>query len=143
MKNIIKNILNEETEGLRERFIRSAESLPYIIESVVDSKLIDGVEIRNINYDDKNNTINGELIITSWHEDPEVLTFRHQLGRVNKEIDRVLMNYSFTSNGVFGKNKGKNNNLMWWFFGCEWNSSSNNYELIMKYEFRQEDYGSE
>ena len=143
MKNIIKNILNEETEGLRERFIRSAESLPYIIESVVDSKLITGVEIKNIKYDETYNTINCELIITSWHEDPEVLTFRHQLGRVNKEIDRVLMNYSFTSNGVFGKNKGKNNNLMWWFFGCEWNSSSNNDELIMKYEFRQEEYGSE
>ena len=143
MKNIIKNILNEETEGLRERFIRSAESLPYIIESVVDSKLIDGVEIRNINYDDKNNTINGELIITSWHEDPAVSAFRYQLTRVDKEIDRALMNYSFTSNGGFGKNKDENSNLMWWFFGCEWNTSVNNDNLIMIYEFRQEDYGSE
>jgi hypothetical protein len=53
------------------------------------------------------------------------------------------MNYSFTSNGVFGKNKVKNNNLMWWFFGCEWNASVNNDDLIMKYEFRQEDYGNE
>lgn len=143
MKTIIKNILNEETEGLRGRFIRSAESLPYIIESIVDSKLITGIEINNINYNDKNKTINGELIITSWNEDPDVLSFRHKLGRVDKELNRALMNYSFTSDGVFGKNKDKNSNFMWWFFGCEWNTSTNNDELIMIYEFRQEDYGSE
>ena len=143
MKQLIRNILKEETENLKERFIKSTEAIPYIIESIVDSKLITGVEIKNIKYDETYNTINGELIITSWNEDPDVLSFRHQLVRVNKEIERVLMNYSFTSNGVFGKNKVKNNNLMWWFFGCEWNASVNNDDLIMKYEFRQEDYGNE
>ncbi len=56
------------------------------------SALITGVEIKNIKYDETYNTINCELIITSWHEDPAVSAFRYQLTRVDKEIDRALMN---------------------------------------------------
>ena len=142
MKNLIKNILNEETEGLREKFIRSAESIPYIVESIVDTNLINGVEVQNITFDGRYNEIAGDIIITSWHEDPDLFEFTQQLRRIDKELDKVLLNYSFKDNGSFGRNTGKYNNLMWYFIGCEW-SSDNQFILKMTYAFRQEEYDEE
>ena len=139
MKDLIKNILNEETEGLREKFIRSTESIPYIIESIVDTNLINGVEIKNITFDEKYTEIAGDLVITSWNEDPDLFEFTRQLGRIDGELDKVLLKYSFKSNGSFGRNIGKFNNLMWYFIGCEW-SSDNQFILKMTYTFRQEEY---
>ena len=139
MKNLIKNILNEETEGLRERFIRSAESIPYIIESIVDTNIINGVEVQNITFDGRYNEIAGDIIITSWHEDPDLFEFTQQLRRIDGELDKVLLKYSFKDNGSFGRNTGKYNNLMWYFIGCEW-SSDNQFILKMTYAFRQEEY---
>ena len=139
MKNLIKNILNEETEGLRERFIRSAESIPYIVESIVDTNIINGVEVQNITFDGRYNEIAGDIIITSWHEDPDLFEFTQQLRRIDGELDKVLLKYSFKDNGSFGRNTGKYNNLMWYFIGCEW-SSDNQFILKMTYAFRQEEY---
>jgi hypothetical protein len=139
MKNLIKNILNEETEGLRERFVRSAESIPYIVESIVDTNLINGVEVENITFDEKYTEIAGDIIVTSWNEDPDLYEFTQQLRRVDNELDKVLLKYSFKDNGSFGSNTDKYNNLMWYFIGCEW-SSDNNFILKVKYAFRQEEY---
>lgn len=139
MKNLIKDILNEESEGLREKFIRSAKSLPYIVESIVDTNLITGVEVENITYDERYWEIAGDLVITSWNEDPDLYEFTQQLRRIDGELDKVLLKYSFKNNGSFGRNTGKYNNLMWYFVGCEY-SSDNNFILKVKYAFRQEDY---
>ena len=142
MKNLIKNILNEETEGLRERFVRSAESIPYIVESIVDTNLINGVEVENITFDEKYTEIAGDIIVTSWNEDPDLYEFTQQLRRIDGELDKVLLKYSFKDNGSFGRNTDKYNNLMWYFIGCEW-SSDNNFILKVKYAFRQEEYDEE
>ena len=142
MKKLIKNILNEETEGLRERFIRSAESIPYIVESIVDTNIINGVEVENITFDERYTEIAGDIILTSWHEDPDLYEFTQQLRRIDAELDKVLLKYSFKDNGSFGRNIGKYNNLMWYFIGCEW-SSDNQFILKMTYAFRQEEYDEE
>ena len=142
MKDLIKNILNEETEGLREKFIRSAESIPYIVESIVDTNLINGVEVDNITFDERYTEIAGDIIITSWHEDPDLFEFTQQLRRIDGELDKVLLKYSFKDNGSFGRNTDKYNNLMWYFIGCEW-SSDNQFILKMTYAFRQEEYDEE
>ena len=139
MKDLIKNILNEETESLRERFIRSAKSIPYIIESIVDTNIINGVEVENITFDEKYTEIAGDIIITSWNEDPDLYEFTQQLRRIDNELDKVLLKYSFKDNGSFRQNIGKYNNLMWYFIGCEW-SSNNEFILKMRYAFRQEEY---
>ena len=140
MKELIRHILKEEeNENLKERFVRSAQSIPYIIQSNVDSNLFTEIEIGSINYNNNHNSIDGELLITSWCEDPDLLSFTNQLKLVDKELDTVLLNYSFTSNGSFGKKKGKYNNLMWWFIGCEWSAGGDD-TMKMKYHFTQEEY---
>lgn len=140
MKKLIRHILKEESENpIKERFVRSAQSIPYIIQSNVDSNLFTEIEIENINYNNTHNSIDGELLITSWCEDPDLLSFTNQLKLVDKELDTILLNYSFTSNGSFGKKKGKYNNMMFWFVGCEW-SAEGDYTMKMKYHFTQEEY---
>jgi hypothetical protein len=139
MKQIIKKILKEENENLKERFVRSAQKIAWILQSNVDSSLITNIETANINYIDRSNEIEGELLITSWCEDPDLLSFTNQLKLVDKELSTVLLNYTFTSNGSFGKKKGKYNNLMFWFIGCEW-SAGGEYTMKIKYQFIQEEY---
>jgi len=135
-------MLKESDSELKSRFIKSAESLEYIIESLVDTNLITNIEINNIHYSPKYNEILGDILITSWCEDPDLLQFTNQLKSVDQEMDKVLLNYSFREDGTFGKNKGKYNNLMWYLVGCEW-STEGDYILKMKYHFIQEEYGDE
>ena len=139
MRHKIRQILKENDGELKSRFIRSTESIPYIIESIVDTNLINDIEVQNITFNERYTEIAGDLVIKSWHEDPDLFEFTRQLGRIDKELDKVLLKYSFKSNGSFGKNTGKYNNLMWYFIGCEW-SSGNEFILKMTYAFRQDEY---
>ena len=116
MKELIKHILkeikmikeNEELgQNLKEKFIRSAQKIAWILQSNVDSSLITNIEIANINYISRSNEIEGELLITSWCEDPDLFSFTDQLKIVDKEIGKVLINYTFSSNGSFGEKKVK------------------------------------
>jgi hypothetical protein len=141
MKELIKNILKEQNEGLKERFIKSANKMAYIIETYVGSNLITNIEIENIIFDEKYKEISGDLIITSWCEDPDILEFIRTLKMVDKEIEKVLLNYTFRSNGSFGE-KGEWNNLMWYMIACNWDIDNND-EIKMKYHFRQEEYDDE
>jgi hypothetical protein len=141
MKETIRKILKEQNEGLKERFIKSANKMVYIIETHVGSNLITNIEIENIIFDEKYKEISGDLIITSWCEDPDILEFIRTLKMVDKEIEKVLLNYTFRSNGSFGE-KGEWNNLMWYMIACNWDID-NNYEIKMKYHFRQEEYDDE
>ena len=139
MKELIRKVLKEDASDLKEKFIRSAQKIAWILQSNVDSSLITNIETANINYISRSNEIEGELLITSWCEDPDLFSFTDQLKIVDKEIEKVLINYTFSSNGSFGEKKGKHNNLMFWFIGCDW-SADNQYILKMKYAFRQEEY---
>lgn len=140
MKELIRHILKEEeNSNLEERFTRSAKSIPYIIQSNVDSNLITEIEIENINYNNSHNSLSGDLLITSWCEDPDLFEFTNQMKLIDKELDKVILNYSFSSKGSFGKNKGEYNNLMCWFVGCKWNAEGD-YSITMKYHFAQEEY---
>ena len=139
MRHKVRQMLRENDSELKSRFIRSTEAIPYIIESIVDTNLINDIEVQNITFDERYIEIAGDLVIKSWHEDPDLFEFTRQLGRIDKELDKVLLKYSFKSNGSFGKNIGKYNNLMWYFIGCEW-SSDNQFILKMTYAFRQEEY---
>ena len=138
MKELIRNILKEENDGLKERFIKSAKKMVYIIETHVESNLITNIEIENIIFDEKYKEISGDLVITSWCEDPDILEFIRTLNEVDNEIEKVLLKYTFRSNGSFGE-KGEWNNLMWYMIACNWDID-NNYEIKMKYHFRQEEY---
>lgn len=142
MRHKIRHILKENDGVLESRFIRSAESIPYIIESMVDTNLITNIEIENIRYDQKYNEISGDLLITSWCEDPDLLMLINQLKRVDKELDKVLLNYSFREDGSFGKKMGKFTNLMSYCFSCNW-SADNNFMVNMTYAFRQDEYYDE
>jgi hypothetical protein len=141
MKETIRKILKEQNEGLKERFIKSANKMVYIIETHVGSNLITNIEIENIIFDEKYNEISGDLIITSWCEDPDIIEFIRTLKMVDKEIEKVLLNYTFRSNGSFGE-KGEWNNLMWYMIACNWDIDNND-EIKMKYHFRQEEYDDE
>ena len=140
MKETIRKILKEEgDQDLKERFIKSVTKMGWILETHVDSNLVTNIEFENITFDERYTEIAGDIIITSWHEDPDLFEFTRQLGRIDGELDKVLLKYSFKSNGSFNKNTGKYNNLMWYFIGCDW-STDNQFILKMKYAFRQEEY---
>ena len=75
MRSKILKILKEEGDDKRERFIKSAKKLGFILETEVNSNLITDIEINNITYDPKYNEIAGDINITSWCEDPDLFEF--------------------------------------------------------------------
>lgn len=139
IRRSIKKILKEQDENFEQKFLKSATKFRWILESQVDQNLITDISLENVKYDQKYNEISGDLLITSWCEDPDLFMYIEQLKRVDKELDKVLLNYSFKEDGTFGKNIGKYNNIMWYVFACNWNID-NGYEIKIKYHFRQEEY---
>lgn len=139
MKQTIRKILKEEGDDKKERFIKSAKKLAFILETVVNSNLITDIEIDNISYSSKYNQISGDLLITSWCYDVDILEFTYQVKKVDEELDKVFLNYQFSSNGSFGKKKGKYNYLQSFPFACEWYTGGESF-LKMKYHFIQDDY---
>ena len=75
MIELIKHILKEDNDNLKNRFMKSVTRIPYIMESNVDSNLITGIEIENVTFDSRYTEIAGDLIITSWNEDPDLFEF--------------------------------------------------------------------
>lgn len=139
IRRSIRKILKEEGDNKQERFIKSAKKLGFILETVVNSNIITDIEITNIHYAPKYDEISGDILITSWCEDPDILEFTYQVKKVDEELDKVFLNYQFSFNGSFGKKKGKYNYLQFFPFACEWYTGVESF-LKMKYHFRQDEY---
>ena len=137
MRRLIK-----ENENKKEKVADSIQTLLHIVEANKKSKFIESLELGDVYISDRYNTIECNIQVMGWCEDPDLLQFTNQLKEVDEEMDKVLLNYQFSSNGSFNKKKGQYNNLMWYLVGCEW-STEGDYILKMKYHFIQEEYDDE
>lgn len=70
IRRSIKKLLKEQDENLEQKFLKSATKFRWILESQVDQNLITDISLENVKYDQKYNEISGDLLITSWCEDP-------------------------------------------------------------------------
>ena len=137
MKEIIKKILKEEDQGLKEKFLRNMVSLQYIIESGVKKGIIEEIEFVNIDFTEKWQEITAEIKVKSYCEDPDFGALTYQMNKVEDGIFSVIKNYEFSINGKLNKVDG-DSYLMMYPIKVNWESGSG--DLLIEFYLRQDDY---
>lgn len=139
MRRTIKKILKEETtDDVEDRFKRSVITLQYILESSLNSNIISEVEINNTNIYRSGGalTVEAEINIKSYCEDPDINEFQKEMNRADEELNKVLKEYNFEENGSI-KRIG-NRNLSYFLIGVNWDTET--YDLNMKYYMMQDEF---
>lgn len=139
MRQTIKKILKEETtDDVEDRFKRSVITLQYILESSLNSNIISEVEINNTNIYRSGGalTVEAEINITSYCEDPDINELQKEMNRADEELNKVLKEYNFEENGSI-KRIG-NRNLSYFLIGVNWDTET--YDLNMKYYMMQDEF---
>lgn len=139
MRQTIKKILKEETtDDVEDRFKRSVITLQYILESSLNSNIISEVEINNTNIYRSGGalTVEAEINIKSYCEDPYINELQKEMNRADEELNKVLKEYNFEENGSI-KRIG-NRNLSYFLIGVNWDTET--YDLNMKYYMMQDDF---
>lgn len=137
MKEVIKKILKEQDEELKERFLRNMKSLEYILQSGIKSDIIEELEFVNIDFYPKYKDISVEIKVKSYSEDPDLGSLTDQMNKVEDEIFRILKNYEFLINGKLNKVNG-DSYLMMFPIKVDWKSGDG--DLFMEFYLHQDDY---
>lgn len=139
MRQTIKKILKEETtDDVKDRFKRSVITLQYILESSLNSNIISEVEINNINIYRSGGalTVDAEINIKSYCEDPDIYELQKEMNRADEELNKVLKEYNFEENGSIKRIDSRN--LSYFLIGVNWDTET--YDLNMKYYMMQDDF---
>jgi hypothetical protein len=118
----------------------SLNTLVYILESNVDKKLIQEIELGKVNYYERYNSFDTTITIKTFCEDPDVGSFNYIINKVDDELYRVTREYNFNSNGTLKKiHEIDDNYLMTLFVGCKWENMGDN-GVYMTYHLMQDEY---
>ena len=137
MKEMIRKILKEEGEGLKERFIKNMKSLEYLIQSNIKTNIIEELEFVDIRFYEKYKDISTTIKVKSFSEDPDFGSFTYQLNKVEDELFRVIKNYEFLMNGKLNK---VDNDSYFMMFPIKVNWESGSGDLFIEFFLHQDDY---
>jgi len=90
MRRLIK-----ESEDRKERIADSMQTLIHIIEVNKKSKFIESIELGNVYTYDVYNTIECNIIVKGYCEDPDLGEFSKILKEIDNDIYRVVQDYEF------------------------------------------------
>jgi hypothetical protein len=118
----------------------SLNTLVYILESNVDKKLIQEIELGKVNYYERYNSFDTTITIKTFCDEPDVGSFNYIINKVDDELFRVTREYNFKSNGTLKKTHEIDDNyLMTLFVGCKWENMGDN-GVYMTYHLMQDEY---
>ena len=137
MKEMIRKILKEEGEGLKERFIKNMKSLEYLIQSNIKTNIIEELEFVDIRFYEKYKDISATIKVKSFSEDPDFGSFTYQLNKVEDELFRVIKNYEFLMNGKLNK---VDNDSYFMMFPIKVNWESGSGDLFIEFYLHQDDF---
>lgn len=140
MKKVIRKILKEENENMKEKVKTSFQTLLYIIESNIQRGFIKEVTLENAIFDDRFKTVEGSINVKAYCDDPDVGAFTSIVDEIDTKIYGVIKNYEFDRDGSLKKNQEKETYLMFLFKSCQWDWGTN--ELHMGYAIIQDEFRS-
>ena len=124
MRRLIK-----ENEDRKERISSSIQTLIYIIEVNKKSKHIEDIELGNV-YIDRFNTIEYDIKVKGYCEDPDLGELSHVLKDIDNDIYRVVRDYEFDKEGNIKKSPEGDSNIMFMAGSVNWNSDDYNIEIV-------------
>ena len=127
-------------ENKLETIKNSLNTLVYILESNVNKKLIQEIELGKVNYYERYNSFDTTITIKTFCEDPDVGSFNSIVNKVDDEFYNTIKEYHFNSNGTLKKRQGSDDNyLMTLFVGCKWENMGDS-GLYMTYHVMQDEF---
>lgn len=131
----------EENSNIEQKFKRSVETLQYIIETSVSSN-ISSVEINDFNYTPKYNHVEFKLIVKAYCEDHDFHTVGKVMDNADKEIFKIINQYTFKSNGSL---KQRYDRQGYWMgimpIDVKWSAYRENpFDIVMEYHIFQDDF---
>ena len=118
----------------------SLNTLVYILESNVNKKLIQEIELGNVNHYERFNTFEATITIKTTCDDPDVGSFNSIVNKVDDELYDAISQYELNSNGTLKKRQvGDDIYLMVLFIGCKWENMGDN-GLYMTYHLMQDEF---
>lgn len=118
----------------------SLNTLVYILESNVNKKLIQEIELIDVNHYGSYNTFEATITIKTTCDDPDVGSFNSIIDQVDDELYNTIKQYHFNSNGRLKKRQvDEDHYLMSLFVSCKWENMGDN-GLYMTYHLLQDEF---
>lgn len=136
MRRLIK-----ENDNKKEKVADSIQTLLHIVEVNKKSKFIESLELDYVNVYDRYDTIEAEIIVRGWCEDPDLGELSHVLKDIDNDIYRVIRDYEFDEEGNIKKCPEGDTFLMFMAIGVNWSMRDSNVEIrfhVVQDDFRDE-----
>lgn len=136
MRRLIK-----ENENKKEKVADSIQTLLHIVEANKKSKFIESLELDYVNVYDRYDTIETEIIVKGYCEDPDLGELTKVLKDIDNDIYRVVSDYELDREGNIKKCPEGDTYLMFWPIGVNWSMRDSNVEIrfhIVQDDFRDE-----
>lgn len=136
MRRLIK-----ENENKKEKVADSIQTLLHIVEANKKSKYIESLELDYVNVYDRYNTLEAEIIVRGWCEDPDIGELSHTLKDIDNDMFRVIRDYELDREGNIKKCPEGDTYLMFMPIGVNWSMRDSNVEIrfhIVQDDFRDE-----
>ena len=136
MRRLIKE------EDRKERIAESMQTLIHIIEVNKKSKFIESIELGNVYTYDVYNTIECNIIVKGWCEDPDLSELSRTLKEIDNDIYQVIRDYEFDKEGNIKRCPPGDTYLMFMAESVNWSMRDSNIEIgfhIVQDDFRDDE----
>ena len=136
MRRLIKE------EDRKERIAESMQTLIHIIEVNKKSKFIESIELGNVYTYDVYNTIECNIIVKGWCEDPDLSELSRTLKEIDNDIYQVIRDYEFDKEGNIKRCPDGDTYLMFMAESVNWSMRDSNIEIgfhIVQDDFRNDE----
>ena len=133
--------LIKENDNRKEKVEESIQTLIHIIEVNKKSKFIESIELDYVNLYERYTTIEAEIIVKGYCEDPDLGELSHVLKDIDNDIYRVIRDYEFDKEGNIKRCPEGDTHLMFMAIGVNWSMRDSNVEIrfhIVQDDFRDE-----
>ena len=133
--------LIKENDNRKEKVADSIQTLLHIVEANKKSKFIESLDLDHVNVYDRYNTIESEIIVKGYCEDPDLGEFSKILKEIDNDIYRVIRDYEFDKEGNIKRCPEGDTYLMFMAESVNWSMRDNNIEIgfhIVQDDFRDE-----
>ena len=137
MRRLIK-----ENDNKKEKVTDSIQTLLHIVEANKKSKFIESLDLDHVNIYDRNNTIEAEIIVKGYCEDPDLGELSKVLKDIDNDIYQVIRDYEFDKEGNIKKCPEGDTYLMFMAIGVNWSMRDSNVEIrfhIVQDDFRDDE----
>ncbi len=134
--------LVKENDNKKEKVTDSIQTLLHIVEVNKKSKFIESIELDYVNVYDRYDTLEAEIIVKGYCEDPDINELSRVLKRIDDDLYQVVRDYEFDKEGNIKKCPEGDTYLMFMAVGVNWSMRDSNVEIrfhIVQDDFRDDE----